>query len=267
MLLKEKVFIVTGASSGIGEELSKQLSIAGSKVVCAARRMEQLERVCQNINASGGVSIPIQTDITVKNQCENLVKSTLESFGKVDALVLNAGISMWARFEEITDLSFFRTLIDVNYLGAVNCVHASLPHLKKSNGKIISCSTAQALMGFPNHSGYSASKHALHGFLSTLAIENRSDLTVLEAVLGWIKNTELRGNAFGANGEKHAHPPKKNSKESVELNECVKKIILGIKKDYRTVYIPKKLGFIPFLKTFWRWYLEYRAIEAVKGSN
>ena len=76
MLLKEKVFIVTGASSGIGEELSKQLSIAGSKVVCAARRMDQLERVCQSINDSGGVSIPVQTDITAKVQCENLIKNT-----------------------------------------------------------------------------------------------------------------------------------------------------------------------------------------------
>ena len=267
MLLKEKVFIVTGASSGIGEELSKQLSIAGSKVVCAARRIDQLERVCQSINDSGGVSIPIQTDITAKDQCENLIKRSLESFGKIDALVLNAGISMWARFEEITDLSFFKTLVEVNYLGAVNCVYASLPHLKKTNGKIISCSTAQAIMGFPNHSGYSASKHALHGFLSTLAIENENDITILEAVLGWIKNTELRGNAFGANGKKHTRPPRKNSKESVELNECVKKIILGIKKDYRTVYVPKKLGLIPFLKVFWRRYLEYRSVKAVKESS
>jgi len=267
MLLKEKVFIVTGASSGIGEELSKQLSIAGSKVVCAARRMDQLEKVCQSINSSGGVSIPVQTDITVKGQCENLVKSTLESFGKIDALVLNAGISMWARFEEITDLSFFKTLIDVNYLGAVNCVHASLPHLKKTNGKIISCSTAQALMGFPNHSGYSASKHALHGFLSTLAIENKNEITILEAVLGWIKNTELRGNAFGADGKKHARAPKKNSKESVDLSECVREIILGVKKDYRTVYVPKKLGFIPILKVVWRRYLEYRSVKAVKESG
>tara|TARA_Y100001968_G_C19414724_1_gene748365 strand:- start:368 stop:1171 length:804 start_codon:yes stop_codon:yes gene_type:complete len=264
MLLKEKVFIVTGASSGIGEEISKQLSFAGSKVVCAARRLDQLERVCDQINNAGGTSIPVQTDVTALDQCQELVNQTIDVFGRIDAVVLNAGISMWARFEEITDLTFFKDLINVNYLGAVNCVFASLPHLKKTNGKIISCSTGQALMGFPNHSGYSASKHALHGFLSTLAIENKNEITILEAVLGWIRNTELRGNAFGVDGKKHKKPPKQHSKESIDLNQCVGRILLGIKKDWRTVYIPKKLRLIPFFKAFWRWYLEFRVHRAVE---
>ena len=179
MFLKEKVFIITGASSGIGEELSKQLSSAGSLVVCAARRLDELERVCGVINNAGGKSIPIQTDITVLAQCQNMVDQTIKTFGRVDGLILNAGISMWARFDEISDIGFFQDLLNVNYLGAVNCVHAALPHLKKSRGKIVSCSTGQALMGFPRHSGYAASKHALHGFLSTLAIENKKDITVL----------------------------------------------------------------------------------------
>ena len=176
MFLKKKVFIITGASSGIGEELSKQLSGAGSLVVCAARRLDELERVCGIINDAGGKSIPIQTDITVLSQCQNMVDQTIKTFGRVDGLILNAGISMWARFDEISDIGFFQDLLNVNYLGAVNCVHAALPHLKKSRGKIVSCSTGQALMGFPRHSGYAASKHALHGFLSTLAIENKKDL-------------------------------------------------------------------------------------------
>ena len=264
MVLKEKVFIVTGASSGIGEELCKQLSLCGSKVVLAARRMKELERVSEEINSSGGVSIPIQTDITIINQCQRLIDVTLESFNQIDGIILNAGVSMWAKFEDVTDLGFFRDLLNVNYLGAVNCVHVALPHLKRSRGKIISTSTGQALMGFPNHSGYSASKHALHGFLSTIAIENKSEISILEAVLGWIKDTNLRGNAFGADGKKHTHPPKQNSKESVDLTSCVEHMIIAIKKDWRTVYIPKKLRLIPFFKAFWRWYLEFRVDRVVK---
>ena len=239
MFLKEKVFIITGASSGIGEELSKQISSAGSLVVCAARRLDELERVCETINNSGGKSIPIQTDITILEQCQNMVEQTIKTFGKVDGLVLNAGISMWARFDEISDIGFFKDLLNVNYLGAVNCVHAALPHLKKSRGKIISCSTGQALMGFPRHSGYAASKHALHGFLSTLAIENK--------------------NAFGPDGKKQNTPPRKHSKESIALDVCVQKIIRAIERDWRTAYIPLKLRLIPFFKAFWRWYLEFRA--------
>ena len=76
--------------------------------------------------------------------------------------------------------------MDTNYLGSVYCV-LLLFLFKKTRGKIISCSTGQAIMGFPNHSGYVASKHALHGFLSTIRMENKEEITVLEAVLSWIK--------------------------------------------------------------------------------
>ncbi len=264
MDLKNKVFIVTGASSGIGEELCKQLSRSGSMVVCAARRLGELERVCGIIGEAGGKAIPIKTDITILEQCQNMVDSTVRAFGSVDGLVLNAGVSMWARFEDITDIDFFKDLINVNYLGAVNCVHAALPHLKESHGKIISCSTGQALMGFPRHSGYAASKHALHGFLSTLAIENKKEITVLEAILGWIRDTNLRGNAFGPDGKKQEKPPKQHSKESISLDSCVNRILHATEKDWRTAYIPLKLRLIPFFKAFWRWYLEFRADQVVE---
>jgi len=263
MLLKDKVFIVTGASSGIGEELCKQLSTSGSMVVCAARRLDELERVSKAINVLGGRSITVQTDITITEQCQKMVAKTIESFGRIDGLVLNAGISMWARFEDIADVGFFKDLINTNYLGSVNCVHAALPHLKETKGKIISCSTGQALMGFPSHSGYAASKHALHGFLSSLAIENKAEITILEAILGWIRDTNLRGNAYGADGKQRSMPPKKHTKESVALDSCVERILVGIKKDWRTVYIPRKLRLIPFFKAFWRWYLEFRADSVV----
>ncbi len=73
--------------------------------------------------------------------------------------------------------------MNVNFHGAVNCCYAALPSLKQSNGEIVSCSIAQAIMGFPNHSGYVASKYALHGFLSTLDITMRGEVSILEAVL------------------------------------------------------------------------------------
>ncbi len=267
MFLNDKVFIVTGASSGIGEEISKQLSKHGSKVVCASRRKTELNRVTKLINESGGNSISVQTDITNLKECKSLVSVSIENFGKIDGLVLNAGISMWARFEDITDISFFKNLMDVNYHGAVNCVHAALPHLKESSGKIISCSTAQALMGFPSHSGYAASKHALHGFLSTIAIENKSEISILEAVLGWIRDTNLRGNAFGPNGKQNEKPPQKHTRESVGLENCVKKIIKAIEKENKTVYIPGKLVLIPILMAFCKSFLESKVDKAVRKAK
>ena len=127
MILNEKVFIVTGASSGIGEELSKALALKGAKVVCAARRNDELERVCNSISSSGGSALAVQTDITDLEQCRTLVQGALAAYGRIDGIILNAGVSMWARFEEITDIEFFRELMNTNYMGAVNCCHAALP--------------------------------------------------------------------------------------------------------------------------------------------
>ena len=267
MILNEKVFIVTGASSGIGEELSRALALKGAKVVCAARRNDELERVCSAISSSGGSALPIQADITVLDQCQFLVQKTVDVYGHIDGIVLNAGVSMWARFEDISNINFFRDLINTNYMGAVHCCHVALPYLKDSRGKIISCSTAQALMGFPNHSGYVASKHALHGFLSTLAMEHRGEITILEAVLSWIRGTNLRGNAFGPDGKKHGSLSKKHSNESVSLEACVKKIIHAIERDNTTVYIPKKLVLIPFLNAFFKRFLEWKVNNAINKNK
>ena len=84
MLLVNKVFIVTGASSGIGEELSRQLSKEGAKVVCAARTKDKLQKISEEINSTGGKSIYIQTDITDLKQCHNLINRTIEDFGQID---------------------------------------------------------------------------------------------------------------------------------------------------------------------------------------
>ncbi len=267
MTTKDKVFIITGASAGIGSELAYQLAKKGAHVVCAARTMTKLENMCKEIRDSGGSALPIQADITDKNQCEKVVAQTIKSFNKIDGLILNAGISMWAKFDEIKDISFFKTIMNTNYLGSVYCVHAALPFLKKTKGKIISCSTAQAIMGFPNHSGYVASKHALHGFLSTIRMENKEEITVLEAVLSWIKGTNLRSNSFDVNGKKQKGLTRKHTKEAIPVTQCVKTIITAIEKDLKTIYIPRKLSLIPFLKVFLNQFLERKVVSAINENK
>jgi short-subunit dehydrogenase len=174
---------------------------------------------------------------------------------------------MWAKFDEITDPSFFSDLMKTNYLGSVNCCFAAIPFLKKSKGKIVSCSTAQALMGFPNHSGYVASKHALHGFLETISMENKEEITILEAVLSWIRGTNLRGNSFRADGKKHKDESRKHTSQSVSLESCVKSIIDGIKKDKKTIYVPKKLSLIPFLNTFFKNFLQKKVVREINKNK
>ena len=131
---KDKVFIITGASSGIGAELAKQLSKKGAHIVCAARTIEKLETVCLEISKNGGNSIAVQADITNRTQCNNIINVAIERYKRIDALVLNAGVSMWAKFDEIKDVRFFKEIMNTNYMGSFT-VSSALPFLKKSKEK------------------------------------------------------------------------------------------------------------------------------------
>lgn len=264
MKISNTTFIITGASSGIGEALSKKLAASGANVVLAARNKSKLNQVHDKIQSSGGSSLVIPTDITDYNACKHLVKETILKFNQIDSLILNAGVSMWAFFDKIEDPIFFKNLMEINYTGAVNCVHTALPHLKRVRGSIVSITTAQAIMGFPAHSGYAASKHALHGFLETLELEGQGSVHFSNIYLGWIKGTSLRQNAFGADGEKIGESSHNHDGKAIDLDTCIKKIIQSIRKDKRQSFIPAKLKFIPFFNLFARGWLHRKALKAVK---
>ena len=266
MDLTGKVCVITGASSGIGQSLAIKISSKGATVVMAARRNSKLISIKEKIDNEGGKCIGIKTDITKKLECKYLIDETINLYGKIDILILGAGVSMWSPFEEITDISFFDDLMATNYSGAVHCIHAALPHLISSKGMIVSCSTAQALVGFTNHSGYAASKHALHGFLDTLDMELNGKVQFLEACLGWIRGTNMRSNAFGPSGTKMGETKRKHSSNSVDLDVCTDKIINAIMERKKTIYIPWKLSLIPYLDLFFGKFLRNKITKAVKSE-
>jgi|TARA_B110000263_G_scaffold11754_2_gene9955 short-subunit dehydrogenase len=266
MNLSGKVCVITGASSGIGKSLSIKLASKGASVVLAARRNSKLESITNEIKQTGGNAFGIKTDITKSIECKNLIDESIDRYGKIDILLLGAGVSMWTPFEDISDISFFKDLMDTNYTGAVHCIHAALPHLISSKGMIVTCSTAQAIVGFTNHSGYAASKHALHGFLDTLDMELDGKVKFLEAFLGWIRGTSMRSNAFGPNGKKMGETKRKHSKNSIELGDCTDRIIQAIIDNKKTVYIPWNLRLIPLLDLFMSKYLRKKITKAVQSE-
>lgn len=233
----------------------------------AARNEQNLLQVGKEIQDAGGSALAVKTDITSADQCNYLISQAISNFGSLDILILNAGISMWAPFEKIKDVSFFQDLINTNYLGAVNCVHSGLPHLKENNGMIVATTTAQALIGFPHHSGYSASKHALHGFLDTLDIELQGTVHFLNIFLGWVRETNLRQNAFNAGGEQPEKSDRNHTSQSVGLDDCTEVIIEAIKKGKKNVFIPWKLRLIPFLNLFFRGFLRRKIFKAVREQT
>ncbi len=230
----------------------------------ADRDAERLRETQAEVARLGAPALELQTDVTEEKQCNALVNSTIEEFGSLDLLILCAGVSMWAPFDGITDLSIFRKLMEINFIGAVNCVHASLPQLHKSRGRIVAISSLQGLLGIPNHTGYAASKHALNGFLQTLEYELRGEVGITNVMPGWITGTNLRANAFTATGR---HSDSKRSSYSVPVEECSKRVIKAIESNEAEVFVPSKLRFVPLIRMLAPRWLKARISRAVEKQK
>jgi short-subunit dehydrogenase len=267
-MFSNKTFIITGASSGLGASLAIQLSKYKTNLALFSRNIHTLQEVAKKCERGGAKTLSVQGDITKKEDCQKLVEETINNFNSIDYLVLNAGISMWAKFEEITDLDLFNKLIETNYLGAVCLTHFCLPHLIKSKGLITAISSIQGKIAVPNHTGYVASKHALTGFLNTLRMELKNkDVDIMLVMPHWLRSTNLRKNAFDKDGNPIGESSKEHSKESITLEECSKKIIKGMMKRKRELIIPAKLKVLTWLNLFSPNLAEKIVIEKVEEQK
>lgn len=170
-MIKNKVAIITGASSGIGFATALALSKAGAKVAIGARRTELLSELEKKIKENGGEVYSQKLDVTKKNECNSFVDNVLKKWGTVDILVNNAGLM---------PLSFFKNLktdewdqmIDVNIKGVLYCTGAVVTHmLENKSGHIINISSVAGRIVFPAGSVYCATKHAITAFSEGLRQE------------------------------------------------------------------------------------------------
>ncbi len=248
MKLSGKTIIITGASSGLGRALALELAGLNANLVLFARNRENLletQNLCAQFNSP---SIIVSGDVTKPKDCQKLIELTVEHFGALDILIANAGIGLWAKFEQIEDLAILNKIMTTNYLGAVNVTHHALPHLRKSQGLIAVISSIQGKQGVPFHSGYAASKHALHGFFDSLRIELQgTGVDILLALPSWIWNPDWRQSTLGMDGQPRGESSQKHSNSAVSLEECSQAIVKAIMKRKREVVIPAKLRFLPLL--------------------
>lgn len=244
-----KTVIITGASSGLGIAIALEFARLKANLVLTGRNEERLKATEKQCLELGVTPYLVLADITKPADCENLINQTLEHFGALDYLVLNAGVSMWTKFDTVKDLSLFAKLMDANYLSAVYCTHYALGPLIKSKGMIVAVSSIQGIIGVPLHTGYVASKHALQGFFDALRTEiSESGVDILLVLPHWLRGTNLRKHAFGADGQKLGQASAGHNRESISSEDCAGKIIKAMTKRKRTLIVPAKLKLLPWLK-------------------
>jgi NADP-dependent 3-hydroxy acid dehydrogenase YdfG len=181
--LKQKVAIVTGASSGIGEATAIALAAAGAKVAIAARRSERLETLTQRIQQNGGEALPITADVANEAQVQDMVSATKDKWGRVDILVNNAGVMLLGSIYE-ANTEDWRRMFDVNVLGLMYATHAILPLMKaQGEGHIVNISSVAGRVANAGTGVYNATKWAVGAFSESLRKEVHKDkirVTIIE---------------------------------------------------------------------------------------
>ncbi len=213
--------VLTGASSGIGRALALQLADQSARLALAARGVDELEATAEDCRRHGAEALAIPTDVSDEAACRALVARAVDAFGRIDVLVNNAGVSMWARFDELGDLTPLRRIMDVNYFGAVYCTHAALPHLKATHGRIVNVASLTGKTGVPTRTGYAASKHAMAGFFDSLRIELADSGVSVTTVYPGFVATGVRRHAYGADGAPLGESPVREA-DVMSAEECAR---------------------------------------------
>lgn len=170
--LKGKIVLITGASSGFGEDAARLFAQAGCKVILAARRADRLQRLAEEINQTGGEATVIAVDVTQRSNIDRMVQSTLERHGRIDILFNNAGFGRLNWFENFKPDEDIEQLLQVNLLGVIRVTHAVLPHmLTRRSGHIINMSSIAGWIAAPTYTIYSASKFGVRAFTDALRRE------------------------------------------------------------------------------------------------
>ncbi|AUI71171.1 SDR family oxidoreductase [Companilactobacillus alimentarius] len=174
-MIKDKVVIITGASSGIGASTAMLLASKGAKLVLGARREDKLQQIVNKIKENGGKVIYQVTDVVNPDDNKALVEAAKNEFGKVDVIFLNAGLMPSSEIDKLKTDEWNRT-VDVNIKGVLNGIAAILPTFKEQNGgHIITTSSVAGLKPYPGVGVYGATKHAVRDLMEVLRMESAQE--------------------------------------------------------------------------------------------
>jgi short-subunit dehydrogenase len=241
-----KVVVVTGGSDGIGKALIAQLIEAGAKVATCGRHYDKLYAL--QLEYSQIMLHTMVCDVSNEEECKRFIHSTFDTFGNIDILINNAGISMRSLFDD-ADTDVIRRLMDVNFMGAVYCTKAALPYIIEQKGTVVGISSTAGYRGLPGRSGYSASKFALQGWLEAI----RTELWDTGVHVMWVSPgftaSNIRNTALDSKGNGQGESPLDESK-LMSAETCAKYILKAIEKKKRVLVLTFTGKLTVFLNKF-----------------
>lgn len=246
-----KSYWITGASSGIGEALARKLSKAGHRLILSARNEQKLNELKAGLKNPDQIRV-LPFDLKDVELAPGVVEKAMSFFGELDVVILNAGLSQRSLVKE-TDLKVYRELMEVNYFGNIALTATLLPHfLKQNRGHFVVISSLVGKFGTPYRSGYSASKHALHGYYDSLRAElmmEKKNVDVSIICPGFV-STNISYNALGGEGKSLGVYDEANAK-GLTPEEFADKAISAIESKKYEAYIGGKEAIVGiYLKRF-----------------
>ncbi|XP_053553276.1 dehydrogenase/reductase SDR family member 7 [Bombina bombina] len=248
-----KVVWVTGASSGIGEELCYQLARLGAPLVLSARREGELQRVKQTCLEKSHLEekdiFIVPLDLSNTDSHKAATDKVLQHFGRIDILINNSGRSQRSLFVD-TNLEVFRSLMDLNFVGTISITKHVLQHMiERKRGKIVTISSVTGIIGAPLSSGYAASKHALQGVFNSLRVEMAAypDITITNICPGPVQSNIVE-NAFTEDADK-VFAVKADQSYKMPTERCARLILVTTANDLKESWISDQ----PYLMICYLW--------------
>lgn len=245
MNLRDKVVIITGATSGIGEACAFAFGREGAKIAITGRNQVKLDNTLVKLQKEGIDCIGILADAGREDDNKKVADETLGHFGRIDILINNAGISMRALFEDLT-MQVFRQVMDTNFWGTVYATNYCLPEILKNKGSIIGVSSINGFRGTPARTAYTASKFAMNGFFESLRTEVMKRGVHVLVVCPGFTASNIRNIALTADGSSQGESPREES-EMMSAEEVAYEILKATKKKKRDLVLTRQGKLASFL--------------------
>lgn len=228
-----KVVVITGGSEGIGKALVQAFLAEGAKVATCGRNYDKLYQLQSNY---AGKPLIIHTaDVSKEIDCKKFIETVITTFGTIDILINNAGVSMRSMFIDV-EFDTLRRLMDVNFWGTVHSTKFALPYILKNKGTILAVSSIAGFRGLPGRVGYSASKYAVNGFMEGLRTELLDSGVNVMWVCPGFTASNIRNVALDKNGNPQGESPL-DEKKLMTAEECAAHIIKAIRRRRRTLVL------------------------------